>query len=314
MPSYKSVGVDVSKGRLDCFSSETGEYISFDNDESGLDKLISWLHKEESLDAVICEPTGGYERLLVSSLVEANQPIIMVDAKRIRDFAKASGLIAKTDKLDAELISDYGVKMQPKPKNYIKNIELCEYVSRRKQLSELVKREKQNLEHVTNAKITTEIKDNIKYLKKKIAAVEKDIASAVNSDSVLTRKNEILTSCAGIGDVASATLLADLPELGTCNEKQIAALIGVAPMNNESGGYQGKRFTKGGRKNIRDILYMAALSAIRHNPDIKTFYDKLIAKGKAAKQAITACIRKLIITLNAMIRDDRLWTKEYNKN
>jgi transposase len=305
-----SIGIDISKQHLDVFVHPAKEYQQFTNNADGVTKLLTWLQGYEA-DRIVCEPSGGHERLVVGTLQKASLPISVVNARQIRDFARAKGVLAKTDQIDARVLAEYGLLMKPP----ISEAHPCEallyQVSRRRQLVELLKREKQHHKATPCESIKADIQVHITQLGTHIRTCEAKIQSLVAEDADMTIKQEILLSCRGIGEVTASTLLAQLPELGTLSHQKIAALVGLAPFNHDSGSLRGTRHIRGGRGDVRMALYMATLSAKRYNADIKAMYERLVSKGKPAKLALTACARKLLITLNSLLRDGRIWTEEY---
>ena len=307
---FSSIGIDISKASLDVHGLP-GEHPShFTNDTQGLCLLVDCL-EEAQPDLIVCEPSGGYERPLVITLQAAGLPIAMVNARQIRDFARAKGILAKTDSLDARVIAEYGALIRPAPDTNTRPEGLVQYVRRRRQLVDLMRREKQHLEHTTEEHIRTEIEENIAGLKDKITDCENHMRKAIQDDPACREKHRILTSCKGVGDVTAATLIAGLPEMGNASHAQITALVGLAPFNHDSGAMRGQRHIHGGRQAVRNGLYMATCAAIRFNPDIKTLYERMRKNGKHAKVAITACMRQLLITLNSLIRDNRIWEPDY---
>jgi transposase len=306
-----SIGIDISKAFLDVDGGESALAMPrrVPNDLQGIATLIS--HVQAALPTVIvCEPSGGYERALMAALVAAALPVVLVNARQVRDFARAKGILAKTDRIDAAVLSAYGAMFLPKPATTHKPETLLAYARRRAQLVAMVRQEKQQCE-LALADIRARMHAHIDWLKDEIGALDRRIAETIAADVALTERRVILTSCSGVGDVTAATLIAELPQLGQANHAQIAALAGLAPFNRDSGNWRGQRHIRGGNAHARRALYMATITAIRHNPDIAACYRRLIARGKAAKVAITACMRKLLITLNALIRDRRTWSPSH---
>ena len=308
--SFVSIGIDVSKASLDIDGLGNTFPIHITNDAQGIAMLVGRL-AECPPAVIVCEPSGGYERILVAALRNAGLPIVVVNARQIRDFARAKGILAKTDKIDARVIAEYGATFKPTPKAVYKPAALAQYVQRRRQLVEALKCEMQQRDHLTHEDLKRDSKAHCTWLQEHIAAIESRIRTLIAADPALEGQHAILTSCKGIGDITSAILIAELPQLGTASHAQIAALAGVAPFNRDSGLMRGQRHIHGGNASVRSVLYMATISAIRFNPDIKTFYERLRANGKLAKVAIVACMRKLLITLNALLRDNRKWTPQY---
>ena len=310
---FSSVGIDIGKAFLDVHGLPGDLPPRFPNNRQGMSELVACLG-ETSPDLIVCEPSGGYEQPLVAALKAAGLPITVVNARQIRDFARARGILAKTDKIDARVIAEYGQIIRPEPRDNVRPTVLAEYVRRRKQLVSLARREMQHLEHASEDEIRKDITENIKDIKRRIAMCEEHIKAAICKDRQCKEKLDILTSCKGIGEVAATIIIVDLPEIGRLSHAQITALVGLAPFNHDSGSMRGQRHISGGRKPVRDVLYMAACSAIRFNPDIKALYERLRKNGKHAKVAIIACMRQLLITLNSLVRDNRRWQPSYQKN
>lgn len=305
-----SIGIDISKQRLDVHVHPLGIYTHFSNTAKGVSKLLIWI-EDHHAHHIVCEPSGGYERLIVQALQKMSLPVSRVNARQIRDFARAKGVLAKTDKIDAQVLAEYGILMQPPITQAHPCEELLLYVSRRRQLIEQMKREKQHYKTTPCDAIKTDIRSHLEQLDVHIQACEDKIQSLISSDVELSVKQEILLSCCGIGAVTASTLLAQLPELGTVEHQKISALVGLAPFNHDSGSLRGTRHIRGGRSEVRMALYMATLSATRYNLDIQRTYRRLVARGKPAKLALTACARKLLIILNSLLRDGRVWTQKY---
>jgi transposase len=300
-------GIDVSKTTLDVAISNQGEIRSFPNQESGIKQIVTYLKKQE-LTLTVMESTGGLEKLLAASLVEASIPVVVVNPRQVRDFAKAKGKLAKTDSIDARILVEFGTDIHPeirllsdKQTDAIKAI-----LVRRQQLMDMITMENNRLWQA-DIKVLPSIQDHLNWLKQELKNMDEDLNDKIQKSHIWRDKDNLLQSVPGVGPVLSITLLGALPELGTLNRKQIAALAGVAPFNRDSGKYRGKRTTKGGRTRVRPALYMATLVATRFNPVIKAQYMHLIEMGKVKKVALVACMRKLLTILNAMIRDSRPW-------
>jgi transposase len=255
----------------------------------------------------VVESTGGLERLLVSNLQQVNLAVAILNPRRVKGFAIAIGK-AKTDKLDAQVLAQFAQSVEPRVQSTVtpEAQQMSDLVRRRQQLVEMQVAEKNRLTRASQA-IQKDIKAHIEEMKQRIETLNEQIQSLAHHQRDWQRKNEILQSVKGVGKVTSALCLAELPELGTLSEKQIARLVGVAPINHDSGKHKGKRMISGGRTSVRCGLYMATLVAIRHNPVIETFYQRLLANGKLKKVALVACMRKLLVILNAMIRDNKTW-------
>jgi transposase len=258
---------------------------------------------------IVLEATGGLEKPLVNALHAAGLPVVVINPRQIRDFAKALGLLAKTDRLDAQVLARYAAVIKP-PLRPIKSAdeqELDALTGRRGQLVEILAGEKNRLKSATSPTVREEIKAHIEWLEGRIAALDRQLKTFLKTSATWQRRNDIFQSVPGIGPVVSLSLLAELPELGSLNRHQISKLVGVAPLNRDSGKQRGTRHIFGGRASVRSMLYMATFNAIRSNPVIKAFYQQLRARHKLYKVAITACMRKLITILNVMVRDNSIW-------
>jgi transposase len=301
--SGKFVGIDVAKDKLDIAVLGEKKASQVGNDEAGIVKLIQKLQKLE-LELIVVETTGGYQRAVVLGLYEAGLPVAVVNPSRVRQYARASGLHAKTDKLDAFNLVEFGKQM--KPRKFEAKSEAGRYVSallvRRRQVEEMVKAEKSRLRTVFT-QMRGSVERMIEVLKEEIKQLEKELDKFMKENEEWQVQEQILTSAKGVGRVTAATLLAELPELGKLDRKKIAALVGLAPMNSDSGKKRGYRKTKGGRSVVRSALYMSTLVATRYNPLIQAQYQELLRRGKVKKVALTACMRKFLTILNAMMRD-----------
>jgi transposase len=300
------VGVDVAKAKLDI--ALHNETFTIENNEIAIvTGLIDRLDPDNTL--VVMEASGGDEKRLVSMLHQHNIAVSVVNPRRVRDFAKGIGKDAKTEPIDARVISFYGqvVNPSPQPAETEDQKKLGALVQRRRQVLNLIGQEKNRLQQVNDAEIAEFIRESIKSLKKQLTSIDQRLAQSLKQDTVNRRKIEILTSVKGIGPVAVSTLVAELPELGTLNRNEIAKLVGVAPMNNDTGRRSGKRRIGGGRSYVRRVLYMATLAATRFNPQIRKFYQRLLAAGKQKKVALVAALRKLVVLLNTLIKKDELW-------
>jgi transposase len=304
--NFVSIGIDVSKNWLDIASTHHTYPKRIVNDAGGIATLLEVLQKHPA-DLLICEASGGYERLLIALLRQNNHPIALMNARQIRDYARARGVLAKTDAIDAKIIAEYGQMLRPQPLSQEKDEVLETFLLRRRQLSGLLQRESRHAETLAHNQLCEDITLHIEWLYEQIKTLDTRIAKHIKQQPAHQEKAEILRSCKGGGALLAATLLARMPELGTVSHAQISALVGVAPFNHDSGSMRGQRHIRGGRDDVRHVLYMATLSAIRYNPDIKTLYQRLRSNGKKAKVAIVACMRQLLITLNALLRDNRKW-------
>lgn len=301
------IGVDVAKDKLDI--TLNGKVITIKNQKKEIQKKFLDKHSNPQSTLVVVEATGGYESTLVHVLQEKNVPVAVVNPRRVRDFASALGLDAKTDPIDAGVIAHYGEVAKPQPlvakSEHQKKTEAL--VDRRSQLLDLINQEQNRLAQCDDDEIAGFIRKSIKSLKKERDLIDKRIADQLANDEQNARKIQILRSCKGVGVVTVSTLIAKLPELGTINREAIAKLVGIAPMNNDTGKKTGKRFIFGGRACVRKVLYMATLVATRFNPQIKSFYQRLLAAGKLKKIALVAAMRKLLTILNTLVKNDQLW-------
>ena len=299
------VGVDVSKATLDVYRPDTKEFLKIENTDEAISQLCSQLEKKKRQVMVVMEGTGGYEYLLVKHLASHTIAAAVINPRRVRDFAKAIGLDAKTDPIDAKVISRYAEVVMPKPMATKSDHELkhSALVARRNQLLELINQENNRLKQSWDDDAKQSIRDVLEVLK----SVDSLLAQMLAKDTVNERKIEILQSVKGVGAVTISTLIAELPELGKLNRGEVAKLVGVAPINRDSGTKSGKRFIGGGRGQVRRVLYMATIVAIRHNATIKAFYMRLKSKGKESKVAIVACMRKLVTILNLLVKSNQTW-------
>ena len=305
MATSSFVGIDVSKDRLDVAVLGEQKEKQVDNTQAGITKLLQWMLKLQP-ELIVVEATGGYQRSVVDALFHAGLPVAVVNPARVRQFARACGLLAKTDKLDAQVLAVFGQRVQPKlytGKSEAEK-ELSALLARRKQVEEMLKAE-QNRLRTASPSLRGSVERSIAFLKEEKKRLEEQIREWMSEQKAWQEQMEILDSAPGVGPVTTATLLADLPELGKMDRKKIAALVGVAPMNYDSGRKRGYRKTKGGRTDVRSVLYMSTLVATRYNPVIRTQYQHLLKRGKQKKVALTACMRKFLTILNAMMRDQQ---------
>jgi len=308
MTQHLVVGIDVSKARLDVARSDTPKPQSLPNTPQGHARLAELL-ADWAPALVVLEATGGYERAVASALQRAGLPVAVVNPRQVRAFAQATGRLAKTDALDAAVLAAFGAAVHPEPSAPADpaRTALAGLVARRRQLVDMAVQERNRLEHADGL-ARAGIQRHLGYLAEELAAVDEAIAAAIRASAVLARQAALLESVTGVGARTAAVLLAELPELGCVDRKQIAALVGVAPMNRDSGGLRGQRHIAGGRVSVRCALYMAALVAVRFNPDLRAQYRRLRAAGKPAKVALVAVMHKLAMLLNAIIRDQKPWT------
>jgi transposase len=301
------VGIDVSKQQLDVAVRPGGEQFSGANSDEGIAGLAFRL-KEIGPKLIVVEATGGYQTALVAALAIEKLPVVVVNPRQVRDFAKATGRLAKTDSLDAAILAHFGEALRPEPKP-LEDEEaaaLGALIARRRQVVEMITAESNRMAQSRGA-VKTRIKSHINFLRHELGDLNRDLDEALRRSPVWREQDALLRSVPGVGRVLTATLLAELPELGRLNRKQVAALVGVAPLNRDSGSLHGHRHVGGGRSSVRHALYMAALVATRWNPPIRAFYQRLRSAGKLPKVALTACMRKLLTILNAMVRSKRQW-------
>jgi transposase len=303
------VGIDVSKFTLDVFHPDTGALSKFDNTEIGIKDFCLSLEKRKHCVMVVMEATGGYETLLLCQLAKHKLDAAVLNPRRIRDFAKGVGADAKTDPIDAQVISQYATVVRPLPTAMKSEHEQkhAALVARRSQLLELINQENNRLKQSWDDDAKESIRAVLETLKKQLKSIDSQLASMLQKDTENQRTIEILQSVKGVGPVTISTIIAELPEIGSLNRGEVAKLVGVAPINRDSGKKSGKRFIAGGRGQVRRVLYMATIVAIRHNTTIKAFYQHLKAKGKESKVAIVACMRKLITILNLLIKKNEVW-------
>lgn len=301
------VGIDVSKAQLDVATDPASPLRCWSNDPDGIDALVEEL-RELAPTLIIMEASGGYEAAAACALAVADLPVAVVNPRQVRDFAKAEGILAKTDAIDASVLTSFGRKMRPEPRPVPDPVarELQALVARRRDLVEMITAETNRLQQADPA-VRPSIEGHIRWMKEQLAQLDEQISRALHDSPVWRAKDKLIRTVPGVGPATSAMLLANLPELGSLNRRKIAALVGVAPFNHDSGKLKGKRTCWGGRAPVRDTLYMAALVASRHNPVIRDFYQRLLRAGKEKKVALTACMRKLLVIINAMVRADRPW-------
>ncbi len=301
------VGVDVSKDQLDVFVRDRHFVVA--NDPEGYEKLVRRLDKY-TVRLVAMEATGGYEAGLAVALSERGVPLAIVNPRQVRYFARAKGALAKTDKIDARMLADFAVAMdiQPQVLPDAAQTYLRELVDRRRSVVWMLTDEKNRLAKTRHDRIRDRIANSINNLEEELAELDRELDSTIKGSPIYEKKAKLMQSVPGVGPGTTGVLLAELPELGTTSHKSIAMLVGVAPLNRDSGTLRGKRTIYGGRRRVRAALYMATLSAIRHNPPLKAVYERLVAAGKAKKTALVAVMRKLLVTLNALLRKEEPWT------
>jgi len=302
----QTIGIDISKANLDCHAYPAGAERQFANTTKGHKALIAWLGQWQ-VERIAYEATATYHRALEAAL--ADWPCVKLNPERARRFAQATGTLAKTDRIDAMLLARMAATLQPpiRPARTAQQVQMAELINARDGLvrdrTALKNREK----NLTIALLKRQCRQRLEQIDRHIAALDAEIATLVATDATLARRHQILTSIAGVGTLTANQLIATMPELGSLENKQAAALAGLAPVARQSGQWKGKSFIRGGRANVRQALYMPALVAARFNPDLKAKYQQLVTAGKPAKIAITAVMRKLVVTANALIKADRTW-------
>ena len=307
MPDTLYLGLDVARDQLDVAVDPTGEAWGVANTPAGHARLVRWAQAQQPARLVL-EATGGYERAVDAALHAAGLPVVVVNPRQVRDFARSRNILAKTDRLDAQVLARFAAEVQPplRPRPSAASQHLHALVTRRRQL--LTDRvAEQQRRPLAPPFLHADIDAHLAWLSQRLTALDAQIAAALQADAGLRTRAAWLRSIPGIGPVASATLLAELPELGTLSRRQIAALVGVAPFNRDSGTWRGRRGIWGGRASVRAALYMATLAATRANPPIRAFYQRLVAAGKRPKVALTACMRKLLVLCNALCKQQTLW-------
>jgi transposase len=306
-PSEVFIGVDVSKERLDVAVAPSGETISFANSEDGIALLSDFLTPKNP-ELVLFEATGGWEMNAVHHLAAQRLPLVVLNPRQVRDFAKATGQLAKTDAIDARILARFGQAVRPEVRP-LKSEELRKLdalITRRRQISGMITAE-QNRWVSAPEWIRPDIEELIAILQKRLAAINRELNKLIRKSPLWREKDKLLQSFPGVGPVTAASLIADLPELGSLTRRQIAALVGLAPLNCDSGTHKGKRKIWGGRAALRAALYMCAVTASQHNPVIRPFYQKLLRAGKPSKVALTACMRRILVILNAMMKSQTCW-------
>jgi transposase len=302
------VGVDVSKETLDVALHPLGEYWQESNNEAGCGRLVGRL-KAASPVLVVLEATGGFERSAVAALALAGLPVVVINPRQVREFARTTGELSKTDRIDARILALFGERIRPEvrvlPDEAARELEA--FLVRRRQLVEMLTAEKNRLTQAQAPAVRKGIETHIRWLEKQLGGVEDDLGRRIEESPVWRMKARLISSVPGVGPVVSRTLTAELPELGSLGRREIAKLVGVAPLARDSGRMRGRRSVWGGRASVRSALYMAALTAARCNPEIRHFYLRLREAGKPAKVALVACMRKLLTILNAILRSGEPW-------
>lgn len=303
------VGIDVAKATLDVAIGSDGETVQVENSEAGIAQLVKRLG-EAAPALVVLEATGGYESLVAAAVAGREIAVAIVNPRQVRDFAKATGVLAKTDRIDARVLARFAeaVRPEPRPLPTAEAKELEEFLGRRRQIVDMLTMEKNRLSIASTERMKKSLKKHIAWLEEALRRANDDIDTAVRNSPAWREQEDLLRSFPGIGPVSARTVLGELPELGALNRKKIAALVGVAPLNRDSGTLQGTRTCWGGRANVRQVLYMATIAAVRCNPVIRRVYLALRARGKKHKVALVACMRKVLTILTAMVRDQRRWS------
>jgi transposase len=302
------VGIDISEDFLDVYLHPEGKEVRFPHNDEGIAALLALL-RDHKIERVVLESTGGLQRRLVRSLQEAGYAVSVVNPERIWAYRRLVGRVAKTDRIDARLIAEYGATMRPPASVRLSEAQqgMKELTSRRDQLIESIAAEKKRLRRVSHEAVRSSLESHIAVLGREVKRLESVIEAAVPADGATRATAGILVSIPGVGKLTANLMAIDLPELGRLGDKQIASLAGVAPHPDESGKYRGKACIRGGRPRVRAKLYMAAFNARKYNPVIATFYARLVARGKTFKQAMTACMRKLLVLMNTLVARGQLW-------
>jgi transposase len=305
------VGIDIAKDQVDVHVHPTDERFQLSRTDAGLAELVARL-QPLGPQLVVLEATGGYEIPVAAVLASAGVPVAVVNPRQIRDYARATGQLAKTDALDARLMARFAEAVQPevRPLPTPEAQALGDLVTRRRQLVDMLGAERNRHQQARDLRLQRRIATHIRWLTTALAEIEADLGTRIRSSPIWRERDDLLHSVPGVGDVTAYTLIADLPELGHLDRRKIAALVGVAPFNRESGHWRGRRMIAGGRPAVRSVLYMATLTAVRFNPALAHFYQRLVAAGRPKKVALTAAMRKLLTILNAMLRDQRPWQPE----
>ncbi|CAN5240702.1 IS110 family transposase [soil metagenome] len=309
------IGIDVAKAELVMGSRPGGERWTVVNDERGVGSLVDRL-REESPELIVLEATGGYELLCVAALAAAALPVVVVNPRQVRDFARATGQLAKTDRIDADILALFAERVQPAVRALpdAEAQELDALLARRRQLLEMLQAERNRLGQVFGRgkrAVKKSLKTHIAFLERELRIADTDLSEMIRQSPAWRERDDLLQSVPGIGRVVSLTLLADLPELGRLSRREIAKLVGVAPLSRDSGTFRGRRFVQGGRAIVRAMLYMGALVATKRNTVIRAFYQRLLNAGKPKKLALVACMRKLLTILNTMVRTGQRWSADH---
>ena len=302
------VGIDVAKDRLDVHLLPAGEAFAVTRDHAGLERLVARLDQAAPA-LVVLEATGGFEITVAAALSGAKLPLAIVNPRQIRDFARALGRLAKTDALDAEVIALFAERIRPEPRPLAdaQAQRLAELIARRRQIVEMIGAESNRRRQARDPQLQRDLDTHLLWLQQALARIERDLDDTIRGAPVWRATEDLLASAPGVGSVTARTLIAELPELGRLDRRRIAALVGVAPINRDSGTFRGRRMVVGGRSSVRRVLFMATLTAVRFNPPVRALYQRPTQAGRPAKLALIACMRKLLVILNAMVRDGRRW-------
>ncbi len=309
------VGIDVAKAELVIATRPAAERWTVENEERGVRTLVERLRRDGAT-LIVLEATGGYELLCVAALAAASLPVVVVNPRQVRDFARATGQLAKTDRIDADILALFAERVRPEVRALpdADAQELDALLARRRQLLDMLQAERNRLGQVFGrgkTPVKKSLKAHIAYLERELRMTDTDLGDMVRRSPAWRERDDLLQSVPGVGPVLSLTLLAELPELGRLSRREIAKLVGVAPLSRDSGTLRGRRFVQGGRASVRAVLYMAALVATKRNVVIRAFYLRLLAAGKPKKLALVACMRKLLTILNTMVRSGERWSSEY---
>lgn len=307
------IGIDVSKATLDVYQRPDNRSWTQGNEAEGISELVAHLRQLEPR-LIVLEATGEFHLAVTAALAAAGLPVAVVNPRQVRDYARALGRLAKNDRLDAAVLAEFGERVRPavRPLPDASTQQLNALLARRRQVVDMLTMEKNRLPGASPA-IQKKIHKHVQWLERQLSDLEEELDKALRSSPVWREKDDLMRSVKSVGPITSMSLLAELPQLGTLNRRQVAALVGVAPFNRDSGQWRGRRSIWGGRSRVRAVLYMSTLSAIRYNPVIKAFYQRLCQAGKPAKVALTACMRKLLTILNAILKHRQPWSLDFAK-
>jgi len=301
------VGIDVSKERLDVAVRPLDDSRSFSNSDEGIAALVEFV-RDASPEAIVLESTGGFEVATAAALAAGSLPVVVINPRQVRDFARATGKLAKTDRLDAAVLAHFAEAVRPEIRPLADRVQrrLADLVSRRRQLVDMLVSEKNRLCMAADC-VKADVRAHVAWLEKRLRRIDDELQTEIESRPTLKIKDDLLRTVPGVGPTLAKTLLANLPELGELDRKEIAALAGVAPLNRDSGDYRGTRRVWGGRREVRTVLYMATVAAVRCNPTIRRFWQRLKEAGKPGRVALVACMRKFLTILNAVLRSGHFW-------